>query len=204
MSGDTMAVGLHKLASASVIALALASCSHQGPGPYDPFGTGQSETPRKTEGLGAPPERSSSVAAAGDSGSARPPHGSAASGDQRLAAHTKGPALAPSLSGLPTNQWSGLSEEELRRSFGKPDLVRNEAGGTLWQYRGKGCVVLAYLYPGAGGGLETAYTEAHPGGADDAAIRRCLQQGVNVETKDSAPSARKGEGPILRIKPKSL
>ena len=59
--------------------------------------------------------------------------------------------------------------------MGEPSLKRKDLGSELWQYAGKGCTLLIYLYPSSGGGMTVSHAEAVPGGSDDAAIDACAK-----------------------------
>lgn len=145
--------------------------------PYDPFGTGEKSNPGSENKTGQNTVAKSQVASVAPPATPR--------------------ASAPPIDGGATlSPFAGMSPEELRAQWGKPSLTRNEAGAQLWQFQGKNCVVLAYLYPSAGGGLETAYAEAHPGGDSANAVSSCL--GKSVRTSEAVDRGRK---PELIVKP---
>ena len=62
----------------------------------------------------------------------------------------------------------GLSAGELVQRFGNPALQIREGAGTKLQFRRRGCVLDAYLYPGASGGVERVshVDTRYPTGAD--------------------------------------
>lgn len=62
----------------------------------------------------------------------------------------------------------GLSAGELVQRFGNPALQIREGAGLKLQFRRRGCVLDAYLYAGATGGIErVSHVDArHPNGAD--------------------------------------
>ena len=62
----------------------------------------------------------------------------------------------------------GLSAGELVQRFGNPALQIREGAGLKLQFRRRGCVLDAYLYAGASGGVErVSHVDArHPHGAD--------------------------------------
>ena len=72
-------------------------------------------------------------------------------------------APAPSRSDL-----LGLSAGELVQRFGNPALQIREGAGLKLQFRRRGCVLDAYLYTGASGGIErvTHVDARYPSGAD--------------------------------------
>ena len=72
-------------------------------------------------------------------------------------------APAPSRSDL-----LGLSSGELVQRFGNPALQIREGAGLKLQFRRRGCVLDAYLYAGASGGVErVSHVDArYPTGAD--------------------------------------
>lgn len=69
----------------------------------------------------------------------------------------------------------GQTSEALQALWGEPSLKRKDLGSELWQYAGKGCTLLIYLYPSSGGGMTVSHAEAVPGGSDDAAIDACAK-----------------------------
>lgn len=62
----------------------------------------------------------------------------------------------------------GLSAGELVQRFGNPALQIREGAGLKLQFRRRGCVLDAYLYASASGGVErVSHVDArHPSGAD--------------------------------------
>jgi hypothetical protein len=77
-------------------------------------------------------------------------------------------------SGAPTSL-KGQTGEALHALWGEPSLKRKDLGSELWQYAGKGCTLLIYLYPASGGAMTVNHAEAVPGGTDDAAIDACAK-----------------------------
>ncbi len=69
----------------------------------------------------------------------------------------------------------GQTGEALHAMWGEPSLKRKDLGSELWQYAGKGCTLLIYLYPASGGAMTVSHAEAVPGGTDDAAIDACAK-----------------------------
>lgn len=150
------------------------------PAPYDPFGTGDTKTAPAEAGVNTVPKSNTMAAIA----------------PQRPAIAPQAPIDAGASVMSP---FAGMSGEELKARWGAPSLIRNEVNAALWQFQGKGCVVLAYLYPSASGAMETGYAEARPGGSGAAAVNACLGKGSNAKEVSLAPStARK---PALMIKP---
>jgi hypothetical protein len=98
----------------------------------------------------------------------------------------------------PPGPLSGLSAAELRARWGEPKIARKEANGAMWQYAGRNCVVLVYLYSGESGGLEAAYAEARPGGADGQIVQDCLN---GMRQRPETENGRKMRGPKLTLKP---
>ncbi len=83
--------------------------------------------------------------------------------------------VAPSApTGAPTSL-KGQTSEALHALWGEPSLKRKDLGSELWQYAGKGCTLLIYLYPSSGGTMTVSHAEAVPGGTDDAAIDVCAK-----------------------------
>jgi hypothetical protein len=69
----------------------------------------------------------------------------------------------------------GQTSEALHALWGEPSLKRKDLGSELWQYAGKGCTVLVYLYPSGSGTLTVSHAEAVPGGSDQDAIDACAK-----------------------------
>ncbi len=68
----------------------------------------------------------------------------------------------------------GQSAEALHAMWGEPSLKRKDLGSEMWQYAGKGCTLLVYLYP-SNGTLTVSHAEAVPGGAGNEAIAACAK-----------------------------
>ena len=75
----------------------------------------------------------------------------------------------------PITSLNGQSGEALQALWGEPSLKRKDLGSELWQYAGKGCTVLVFLYPSNGGALTVTHVEAVPGGQGDEAIAACAK-----------------------------
>jgi len=75
----------------------------------------------------------------------------------------------------PSGSLSGQSGEALQALWGEPSLKRKDLGSELWQYAGKGCTVLVYLYPSNSGVLTVNHAEAVPGGKSEEAIATCAK-----------------------------
>ena len=69
----------------------------------------------------------------------------------------------------------GQTGEALHAMWGEPSLKRKDLGSELWQYAGKGCTVLVYLYPSNSGVLTVNHAEAVPGGKSEEAIATCAK-----------------------------
>jgi hypothetical protein len=67
----------------------------------------------------------------------------------------------------------GANPAKLEQWFGKPRLVRLDEPAEVWQYRGQGCVLDVYLYPGTGG-MEVSHAEARSQKYAGDAIDPCL------------------------------
>ena len=66
-----------------------------------------------------------------------------------------------------TGQLIGLTTSELVSHFGSPALQVHEGASLKLQFRGKLCVLDAYLYPGQTGALRVTYVNTRtPSGAD--------------------------------------
>ena len=65
------------------------------------------------------------------------------------------------------NQLNGLTPNELVGHFGKPALQIREGTSLKLQFRGRSCVLDAYLYPQSGGVLRVTHVDTRsPNGAD--------------------------------------
>ena len=61
----------------------------------------------------------------------------------------------------------GLTAQELVGHFGSPALQVREGNSLKLQFRGRRCVLDAYLYPSANGGMRVTYIDTRgPSGAD--------------------------------------
>jgi hypothetical protein len=185
----TLSRKLAQIAIPLVAASVLASCAADlGSGlgaPVPPQDA--AETATSAKGLGARPQT-----AEGQNTVAKKQMAAVTPPDERVGSATPLDA-ASSLS-----PFAGMTPEELRAQWGTPSLTRNEAGAQLMQFKGNGCVVLAYLYPSARGGMETAYAEAHPGGDSLGAVTGCLGKSAKQRTAEPAARTRK---PELIVKP---
>ena len=88
------------------------------------------------------------------------------------------PATAPMPGSL-----KGQTGETLQAMWGEPSLKRKDLGSELWQYAGKGCTLLVYLYPSSGGTMTVSHAEAVPGGTDEAAIDACAKAAGKASIK---------------------
>jgi hypothetical protein len=77
--------------------------------------------------------------------------------------------------GATSTSLTGQTGESLHALWGEPTLKRKDLGSELWQYAGKGCTLLVYLYPANGGAMTVNHAEAVPGGSDEAAISACAK-----------------------------
>jgi hypothetical protein len=70
----------------------------------------------------------------------------------------------------------GLGPDELQHLFGHPQLVRDETGAEVWQYRAEACVLDLYLYPQESEGtpLRVTYLEARDRSAASLATEPCV------------------------------
>ena len=84
------------------------------------------------------------------------------------------PATRTAMAPAPATSLKGQSGEGLQALWGEPSLKRKDLGSELWQYSGKGCSVLIYLYP-ANGVLTVNHVEAVPGGQGEDAIGACAK-----------------------------
>jgi len=83
--------------------------------------------------------------------------------------------LPPATSTGATGSLKGQTGEAVQALWGEPSLRRKDLGSEMWQYAGKGCTLLIYLYPSSGGTMTVSHAEAVPGGTDDAAIDACAK-----------------------------
>jgi hypothetical protein len=91
------------------------------------------------------------------------------------AAPSPPPQTAMATPSSPATSLSGQSGEALQALWGEPSLKRKDLGSEMWQYAGKGCTVLVYLYPTSGGVLTVNHAEAVPGGKSEDAIATCAK-----------------------------
>jgi hypothetical protein len=84
------------------------------------------------------------------------------------------PPVRTAMAPAPTTSLRGQSGEALQGLWGEPSLRRKDLGSELWQYAGKGCTLLIYLYP-TNGVLTVNHVEAVPGGQGDEAISACAK-----------------------------
>jgi hypothetical protein len=68
----------------------------------------------------------------------------------------------------------GQSPKGLRALLGPPTLLRNDHGAQLWQYSGRSCTLLAYLYPNAKGEAEVSYVDARAKSSGAVPVADCL------------------------------
>jgi hypothetical protein len=73
-----------------------------------------------------------------------------------------------------TEDLMGQSPKGLRALMGAPTLLRNDHGAQLWQYAGKSCTLLAYLYPNAKGEAEVSYVDARAKSSGAIPVADCL------------------------------
>ena len=80
------------------------------------------------------------------------------------------PQPAPEITATPRTVRSGLvglTAQELIGRFGNPALQVREGASLKPQFRGRSCVLDAYLYPSTGGTLRVTHIDARtPAGAD--------------------------------------
>jgi hypothetical protein len=102
--------------------------------------------------------------------------GSAASSTERRAAPSA--SLAAPADPADDEDVMGLSPDELQSLLGQPQMVRDETGAEVWQYRTQACVLDLYLYPqeaqGGAASLRVAYLEARDRSAANFAAARCV------------------------------
>jgi hypothetical protein len=99
------------------------------------------------------------------------------------AAPTTPPAVHPATANPPaatetthSKDLVGMGPDELQHLFGHPQLVRDETGAEVWQYRADACVLDLYLYPQESGGtpLRVTYLEARDRSAATLAADPCV------------------------------
>jgi len=82
----------------------------------------------------------------------------------------------PPRDGAPPTQASliGKVPADIEGLLGEPTLLRQELGAQVWQYAGRRCVLLLYLYEEADKSYHVAHMEARPrpGGFGD--VNACL------------------------------
>jgi hypothetical protein len=68
----------------------------------------------------------------------------------------------------------GASAGELIQAFGQPALQVREGAGLKLQWRGRSCVLDAYLYPQAGGGDRVTHVDARLPSGNDTDRDQCI------------------------------
>ena len=67
----------------------------------------------------------------------------------------------------------GANPTKLEQWLGKPGMVRLDDPAQVWQYRGQGCVLDVYLYPGSDG-MAVSHAEARSQKYTGDPINPCL------------------------------
>jgi hypothetical protein len=124
------------------------------------------------------------LALAACTGRTLPPNGSAAPATSTASATTttspdvqQATASAPaSTENAHSEDLVGLGPDELQHLFGHPQMVRDETGAEIWQYRAQACVLDLYLYPqeSQGTALRVTYLEARDRSAASLATDPCV------------------------------
>jgi hypothetical protein len=82
------------------------------------------------------------------------------------------PAPAPEV----RNGLNGLTPNELVGHFGKPALQIREGTSLKLQFRGRSCVLDAYLYPQSGGTLRVTHVDTRTRNGADTDQAACISQ----------------------------
>jgi len=69
---------------------------------------------------------------------------------------------------------TGMSPQELVGHFGRPALQIQEGNSLKLQFRGRFCVLDAYLYPGQSGGYRVTYVNTRTASGADADQATCI------------------------------
>ena len=77
-------------------------------------------------------------------------------------------------SGPQTRQVIGLTANELVGYFGKPALQIREGSSLKLQFRGRQCILDAYLYPSHGGQLRVTHLDARAASGADVDQAACV------------------------------
>ena len=90
--------------------------------------------------------------------------GACATAPRQVPAPEPQPVVEPA---RPHGQLGGLTANELVGHFGMPALQIREGSSLKLQFRGRVCVLDAYLYPQSGGALRVTHVDTRsPNGAD--------------------------------------
>jgi hypothetical protein len=91
------------------------------------------------------------------------------------ASGSAGPEVeAPSIddpTGPGPDQLLHLVDTDVRQILGEPEFVWVEADAAMWRYRGQGCFVDVFLYPGEG----VTFVDVHGDDLDDTARDACFR-----------------------------
>ncbi len=71
---------------------------------------------------------------------------------------------------------AGFDADGVRDTLGEPEFVWNEAGATMWRYRGRDCFVDVFLYDSDG----VTYVDVRGDGLDDAGRNDCFRRLVEA------------------------
>jgi hypothetical protein len=69
-----------------------------------------------------------------------------------------------------------LVDTDVRQILGEPEFVWVEADAAMWRYRGQGCFVDVFLYPGEG----VTFVDVHGDDLDDTARNACYRDLVKT------------------------
>jgi hypothetical protein len=86
---------------------------------------------------------------------------------------------APSIddpTGPGPDQLLHLVDADVRQILGEPEFVWVEADAAMWRYRGQGCFVDVFLYPGEG----VTFVDVHGDDLDDTARNACFRDLVKT------------------------
>jgi hypothetical protein len=83
--------------------------------------------------------------------------------------------MAPSIddpTGPGPDQLLHLVDDDVRQILGEPEFVWVEADAAMWRYRGPGCFVDVFLYPGQG----VTFVDIHGDDLDERARDACYRK----------------------------
>lgn len=95
-------------------------------------------------------------------------------------------APAPATGSLTPARLKGLTAIELKATLGTPTLLRRDGSAELWQYAGRGCVLMVFLYDERGT-YRVTYSEVRVNDADITNPPICVEPQVKARARSASP-----------------